>query len=154
MATNSVGTTVILIRHADRTSSETDQDPSLNDKGEARAQELVHVLGTSGIEIIYHSRFKRSKETANPLATQFGIAKKQLEEPSQLQHDILTRHAGKAVLVIGHSDTVPKLIKRLAGGDMDDINDGEFDNLFIVTVLGPSQARVTHLKYGEPTLPL
>jgi hypothetical protein len=23
--------------------------------------------------------------------------------------------------------------------------------LFIVTVLGPDQARVTHLKYGEPT---
>src|SRR5437763_4178916 len=50
MATNSIGTTVILIRHADRTSSETDQDPPLNDKGKARAQTLVHVLGTAGVE--------------------------------------------------------------------------------------------------------
>src|SRR5262245_42593490 len=151
MATNAVGTTVILIRHADRTSSATDEDPPLNNKGEARAQELVHVLGTSSTEIIYHSRFKRSKETAKPLATQRGIVKKQLEEPSKLQHDILTLHQGQVVLVTGHSKQVPALITLLSGRPMPNINDSEFDNLFIVTVLGSDKASVTHLKYGKPT---
>jgi broad specificity phosphatase PhoE len=151
MATNSIGTTVILIRHADRTSSETDQDPPLNDKGKARAQTLVHVLGTAGIKLIYHSRFRRSKETAEPLAAHLGIAKKQLDDPPEIQHDILTTHAGKAVLVIGHSNTVPALINLLSGVGLPNMDDREFDNLFIVTVLSPGQANVTHLQYGEPT---
>jgi broad specificity phosphatase PhoE len=154
MANNSEGTTVILIRHADRTSSATDQDPGppLNTKGKARAQELIHVLGTSGIEAIYHSHFTRAKQTAAPLAVHLsGITKKQLDDAPAIQNDILANHAGKAVLVIGHSDTVPALITLLAGGEMSAINDDEFDNLFIVTVLGPGKASVTHLKYGERT---
>ena len=154
MANNSEGTTVILIRHADRTRSATDQDPGppLNTKGKARAQELIHVLGTSGIVAIYHSHFTRAKQTASPLAAHLsGITKKQLDDAPEIQNNILANHAGKAVLVIGHSDTVPALITLLAGGEMSDINDDEFDNLFIVTVLGPGKASVTHLKYGERT---
>src|SRR5215510_12773263 len=154
MANNSEGTTVILIRHADRTSSATDQDPGppLNTKGKARAQKLIHVLGTSGIEAIYHSHFTRSKQTAQPLAAHLpGIATKQIDTALEIKNNILANHAGKAVLVIGHSDTVPELINQLSGGHMPVINDSEFDNLFIVTVLGTGKTRITSLKYGEPT---
>jgi broad specificity phosphatase PhoE len=151
MATNPLGTTVILIRHADRTSS-TNSDPPLNTKGEARVQKLIHVLGQSGIEAIYHSHFIRSKQTAQPLAAHLpGIATKQLDEALEIKNNILAHHAGKAVLVIGHSDTVPDLINQLSAGRMPVINDSEFDNLFIVTVLGTGKASITHLKYGEPT---
>jgi 2,3-bisphosphoglycerate-dependent phosphoglycerate mutase len=151
MANNPVGTTVILIRHADRTSSAT-TDPALNTKGEARAQKLIHVLGKSGIETIYHSHFTRSKQTAQPLAAHLlGIATKQIDEAVEIKTDILANHAGKAVLVIGHSDTVPDLINQLSEGRMLMINDSEFDNLFIVTLLGTGKASITSLKYGEPT---
>jgi phosphohistidine phosphatase SixA len=151
MANNAVGTTLILIRHADRTSS-TNPDPPLNTKGQARAQKLIHVLGPSGIEAIYHSHFTRSRQTAQPLAAHLpGIATKQIDEALEIKNNILANHVGKAVLVIGHSDTVPELINQLSGGHMPVMNDSEFDNLFIVTVLGIGKARVTSLKYGEPT---
>jgi broad specificity phosphatase PhoE len=151
MANNPLGTTVILIRHADRTSSTT-SDPPLNTKGKARAQELIHVLGQSGIEAIYHSHFTRAKQTAQPLAAHLpGIATKQIDEALEIKNDILANHVGKAVLVIGHSDTVPDLINQLSEGHMPVIHDSEFDNLFIVTVLGTGKASVTSLKYGEPT---
>lgn len=151
MANNPVGTTVILIRHADRTSS-TNSDPPLNTKGEARAQQLIHVLGQSGIEALYHSHFTRSKQTAQPLVAHLpGIATKQIDAALEIKNDILANHAGKAVLVIGHSDTVPDLINQLSESHMPMINDREFDNLFIVTLLGPGKASITSLKYGEPT---
>ena len=151
MVNNPIGTTVILIRHADRTSS-TNSDPPLNIQGEARAQKLIHVLGKSGIEAIYHSHFTRSKQTAKPLAAHLpGIATKQRDEALEIKNDILANHAGKAVLVIGHSDTVPDLINQLSEGRMPVINDSEFDNLFIVTVRGTGKASITSLKYGEPT---
>ena len=151
MVNNPIGTTVILIRHADRTSS-TNSDPPLNTQGEARAQKLIHVLGKSGIEAIYHSHFTRSKQTAKPLAAHLpGIATKQIDEALEIKNDILANHAGKAVLVIGHSDTVPDLINQLSEGRMPVIHDSEFDNLFIVTVRGTGKASITSLKYGEPT---
>ena len=148
---NFVGTTIILIRHADSTSSN-NSEPSLNVKGCARAQTLIHILGKSGIEAIYHSDTIRSKETAAPLVAHLpSIAKKQIVKAPEIQNNILANHAGKAVLVIGHSNTVPDLIYLLSGVRMPPINDSEFDNLFIVKVLGPGQASVTSLKYGKPT---
>jgi 2,3-bisphosphoglycerate-dependent phosphoglycerate mutase len=151
MANNPIGTTVILIRHADRTSS-TNSDPPLNTQGEARAQKLIHILGKSGIEAIYHSHFTRAKQTAQPLATHLpGIATKQIDEALEIKNNILANHAGQAVLVIGHSDTVPDLINQLSGDHMPVMNDSEFDNLFIVTLLGSGKASITRLKYGKPT---
>ena len=151
MANNLVGTTVILIRHADRTSS-TNPDPPLNTKGKARAQKLIHVLGQAGIVAIYHSHFTRSKQTAHPLAAQLlGIATTQIDEALEIKNNILANHAGQAVLVIGHSDTVPDLINQLSGGHMPVINDSEFDNLFIVTIFDTGKASIIRLKYGEPT---
>jgi broad specificity phosphatase PhoE len=151
MANNSVGTTVILIRHADRTSS-TNPDPPLNTKGMVRAQKLIHVLGQSGIMTIYHSHFTRSKQTADPLAAQLpGIATQQIDDALAIKNHILANHAGQAVLVIGHSDTVPQLINHLSGDHMPVINESEFDNLFIVTLTDTGGASITRLKYGEPT---
>jgi broad specificity phosphatase PhoE len=151
MTNNSVGTTVILIRHADRTTS-TNTNPPLNTKGKKRAQKLIHVLGKSGIEALYHSHAIRSAQTAQPLAAHLpGVAIKQIDEASEIKNDILANHAGKVVLVIGHSNTVPDLINQLSGGHLPVINDHEFDNLFIVTILSTGKSSVTSLKYGEPT---
>jgi len=153
MANDSVGTTVILIRHAERNNSPTaDPGPHLNAAGRARAQSLIHVFGKSSIEAIYTSHFTRSKETAQPLAAHLNnLATTQMDEALEIKNDILANHQGKTVVVIGHSDTVPDLINLLDGGSMPVINDSEFDNLFIVTVLGSSKASVTGLKYGEPS---
>lgn len=50
------GTTVILIRHAEREDPSPDnQDPHLNAAGRARARRLIHVLGRLGVEAIYTS---------------------------------------------------------------------------------------------------
>jgi hypothetical protein len=51
-------------------------------------------------------------------------------------------------LVVGHSDTVPEIVKLLGGGNVPPIGDSEYDRLFIVTLTGPKQATVVTLRYA------
>jgi broad specificity phosphatase PhoE len=50
MASASLVTTVILIRHGERNATPTNPDPHLNAAGKARAKSLIHVFGQSGIK--------------------------------------------------------------------------------------------------------
>jgi 2,3-bisphosphoglycerate-dependent phosphoglycerate mutase len=150
MASASLVTTVILIRHGERTDpTPANPDPHLNTVGKARAKKLIHVVGQSGIKAIYRSHFIRAKETAQPLATHLGLSAIEMDEALQVKNDILSNHAGQTVLVIGHSDTVPDIINRLGAGSPPVIDDSEFDNLFVVKVFSQGRASVTRLKYGN-----
>lgn len=153
MAANKV-TTVILIRHADRTPDGTPDPPgpSLNDKGMARSRKLVHVLSKAGIQAIYTSQFTRSKMTAKPFSMKHSdLPLVRLDEAAELKDHILAHRVGQTVLVVGHSDTVPELIKLLGGPSLPIIDDCEFDNLFVLVRHSATSASVTKLKYGEPT---
>src|SRR5262245_52286404 len=133
MPTNSLATTIILIRHGEKSGQNpASSDPHLSAAGNARAKELIHVFGETGIKAIYRSHFIRAKETAQPLATHLGLSTTVLDEPMQIKSDILSKHAGETVLVIGHTNTVPDLINQLDAGSMPVIDDSQFDNLFVV----------------------
>ena len=155
MSANTI-TTVILIRHADRdippAGTPDFPGPSLNEKGMARSKKLVRVLSTAGIQAVYTSRFARAKMTAKPfLAEHSSLPTVRLAEAAELKDHILTHHAGQTVLVVGHSDTVPKLIALLGGPSLPIIDDCEFDNLFVLVKYSTTKASVTKFKYGEPT---
>jgi broad specificity phosphatase PhoE len=149
MASASLVTTVVLIRHGERNAIPANTNPPLNAAGKARAKELIHVAGQSGIKAIYCSHFIRSLETAKPLAAHLGLSSIVMDEALQIKNDILSNRAGQTVLVIGHSNTVPDIINRLGAGSVPVIDDGEFDNLFVVKVLDQGHASVTRLKYGK-----
>jgi len=145
-------TTVLLIRHAEKvTSVPTDPNPHLSTAGKARAKTLIHVVGKSGTKAIYVSDAIRAKETAQPLAAHLGITPIEMVDALSIKNHILANHAGKTVLMIGHSNTVPDLINRLGAGALPIIGESEFDNLFVVKVLGSGTASVTQLKYGKPS---
>lgn len=152
MANSFATTTVILTRHGERIDTDpADFDPHLNEAGKARAQTLAHVLGSSGINAIYTSHFTRTKETAHPLATQLGLTTIQIDEADKIRADILSKHIGETVLVIGHSNSVPELINQLGGTSLLALEDKEFDNLFVVTLFNSGKAGITKLKYGDPS---
>lgn len=145
-------TTVIIIRHGEREDpnpADPNDDPHLNADGIARAQTLLHVLGRAGIRGIYTSKYLRTKETAAPLAAQLALTPTVINDAVGLKNNILQKFPGKTVLVLGHTDTIPELIKQLGGGNIGVIEAHEFDNLFIVTILGPGKAKTLALKYGR-----
>lgn len=127
--TNNVVTTVFLIRHAER-ADEPRQDPPLTEKGVARSEALARLLSTANIKAIYTSQFARTKLTAEPLAKQLGVTATAIslksnpsnpraiaEESTKETVDKILSHAGGSVLVIGHSNSIPDVIKML-GGDV------------------------------------
>ena len=152
--------TVFLIRHAER-EDEPRQDPPLKKEGVARSQELARLLSSAGIKAIFTSQFTRTKQTAEPLATKLGITAtpftlksnpsnpRQIaaESTAEVTNKILER-AGESVLVIGHSNSIPDVIKMLGGDVVPTIDERKFDDLFIVTVYAKGKARVVQLKYG------
>ena len=147
----SEGTTVILIRHAERltTPDDDDDNPHLSPAGKARAKLLVRVLSRANLAAIYTSEKIRTKETAQPLAAALGLSPKEKTEAPDIKEDILLNHEGKTVLVVGHSDTVPGVIRLLGNTSEPEIDPAEFDNMFVATVLGVGKVRVTRLKYGD-----
>jgi phosphohistidine phosphatase SixA len=130
--------TIFLVRHAERADGGAQKgmmggdDPDLSAAGRARAQSLARMLKDAGITAIYTTEYKRTKQTAEPLAKVLGI------EPTAIPSKDATSLGQKLktvtgnVLVVGHSNSVPGIIKDLGVGDSIAIADDEYDNLFVV----------------------
>jgi broad specificity phosphatase PhoE len=142
--------TVFVVRHAERadqaeggTMSAT--DPDLSPAGRARAESLAAMLKDAGVRSIFVTQYKRTQQTAVPLAQRLGVA------PVEVGSRDLDRLAGRVraaagnVLVVGHSNSVPNLLKALGIAEPIEIADTEYDNLFVVT-LGekPSMVRLRY----------
>jgi phosphohistidine phosphatase SixA len=153
-------TTVFLVRHAEKAETPA-EDPPLNEQGRWRAQVLAHTLGKAGIKAIYTSQFLRTKQTAEPLATQLGITPTVMQlrlsptNPREIASDailaivkdIQQRHAGEAVLVVGHTNSVPPVIRMLRSDVVPAIDEQTFDNLFILSIHRLEVAKLVQLKY-------
>src|SRR4051794_6586146 len=62
---------IFLVRHAER--ADPSEDSLLSPTGEARADHLADVLGGLGVRTIYVTQYKRTQQTAQPLAQRLGL---------------------------------------------------------------------------------
>jgi broad specificity phosphatase PhoE len=141
-------TTVVLVRHAEKDVQPAD-NPALNAIGKARAAALAKMLADSGIQAIYTSQYTRTRTTAEPLAAMLKLTLQQVDakESRKLAEEILSKHAGQKILVVGHSDTIPEIIQALGGPEMPEIDEREYDNLFILTITGSAPPSLLRLKF-------
>jgi 2,3-bisphosphoglycerate-dependent phosphoglycerate mutase len=144
-------TTVILVRHAEKRIEPSNPDPDLTPAGEARALEIARMFSNSGINAIYATQYKRTQQTVKPLSEKAGVAVTLLDanQVDELANRVLTSNRGQTVFVAGHNNTVPAVINKLSGENIQVIPESEYDNLFIVTVYRYGKAKVLHLKYGS-----
>lgn len=141
-------TTVLLVRHAERNSGE----DALNPVGQARAKALARIAADAKLDAIYVTEYKRTQQTAAPLAEALDLAPTQIAgaDVQAVADHILANHSGERVLVVGHSNTVPQIIHALGGPAMENLSEDAYDNLFVVTRF-PDGAELLHLHYGEPS---
>ena len=131
--------TVFLVRHAERadsspgTSPTMAADPDLSDAGRTRAEHLAEALKDAKITAIFATEFKRTQQTAAPLAKALGLTVKVVSSNSEASLIADLKAAKGNVLVVGHSNTVPEIIKRLGVTTAVSIGDNDFDNLFVVS---------------------
>jgi broad specificity phosphatase PhoE len=138
-------TTIVLVRHAERLN---DSDTtSISEVGIQRAHRLAYSLGVAGVNRIYVSQKKRTRQTAEPTAEALNIHPIEIPANEIRRYaDSVKAHRGDAILIVGHSDTVPQIIGKLGIKNPPPIPAGEFDNLFIVN-LHRFRSTLTHLKY-------
>ncbi|MEE8236446.1 MAG: phosphoglycerate mutase family protein [Gammaproteobacteria bacterium] len=152
-------TTVILIRHADRVAGQ-EENPGLSRSGEQRAKELARVLADidviAGVDAIFATQYRRTQETAEPLSKRLQVPVR-TAAPDNIEgliKQILTEYKGKIVLVITHSDAIPKLIQELHGSKkLPPIEANEYDNIYIVSIPWFGKVKTLRLRYGRPYVP-
>jgi broad specificity phosphatase PhoE len=136
--TVSAQSAIFVVRHAERADAAANaspmmaSDPDLSETGKARAKSLVVTLRDAGITAIYSTEYKRTQQTAEPLAKALGIAVTTVparDMPALIEK--LKAATGNA-LVVGHSNTVGPVIAALGVTEPVELTDRDYDNLFIV----------------------
>jgi broad specificity phosphatase PhoE len=145
---------VLLVRHAERADggaaanpgmSNAPADPALSAAGEARAARLATMLADANIKAIFASEFRRTKDTGAPLAAKLKtpVQSMSAKDTAALVAKLRKDHAKDVVLVIGHSNTIPEVIKAL-GGPSVTMADDEYSAIY---VLNPATGALTLLRY-------
>ena len=130
-------TLVIAVRHAERADggagaqpmAGAPADPLLSQAGEARAARLAGLLADSGITAIFTTEFRRTQDTAKPLAAKLGLTPIVVKgtDTADLLARLKSSHANDIVLVVGHSNTLPAIVKGLTGRNVT-IADSQYDD--------------------------
>jgi phosphohistidine phosphatase SixA len=123
---------VYVTRHGEKAPDA--KDPDLSTPGQARARAIAQLLSKAGIKQVFSSTTKRTQQTALPLAQKMALAVQSYDpaKPAAVVERI--RASKETTLLVGHSNTVPELVKLLGGGVVPDIADDEFDRLYQLVI--------------------
>ena len=137
---------VFLVRHAEKLDTST--DAALSEKGKKRAQTLANSLRDANITHIHSSDFRRTRDTAKPLASRLKKSV-QIYDPADLSTLIAKiKTAPGKHLVVGHSNTTPAVAKLLGGEPGPPIDEPtEYDRLYIITLQKENNTHTILLRY-------
>lgn len=139
-------TTLYLIRHAEKADST--QNPELSDEGLKRAVRWTKYFEKKNIDFFYTTLTRRTQMTCSTIATSkqkdmifYDVAKFSLKE-------IIEKHYGKTILIVGHSNTIPSQINAFLEKEIyPQIEDNQFGNLYTIIISGDKiEHKLTHYK--------
>jgi phosphohistidine phosphatase SixA len=144
-ATTATAQTVIVVRHADRAAED-----DLIAAGLQRAQDLKASLAAAGVTLVITSDTKRARLTGAPTAQAAHAQTQELADPVAIAAAVRAAPPTSTVLVVGHSNTVPKIVQALGGPTLPDLADACFDRMFVIQLGGP-RPKVVQTRYGAPS---
>ena len=148
---------IFLVRHAEKGASPAAEpargksmmadDPPLSAAGHDRAAKLAALLASANVQYIFTTEFLRTRQTAAPLAEKRKLkpVMSASKDPGPLVARV--RQVKGNVLIVGHSNTLPDLLKKLGVKDVVNIADDEYDNLFIVVRPATGGPTLIRLRY-------
>lgn len=119
---------IYVVRHAEKAA--TGKDPELTAEGKARAQNIAVILQKAGITHVFSTPFARTRATAEPTALRSGVAVETYDPRAPQALVDKVKSLDGAVLVVGHSNTVPELVRLFGGAAGADIPESEYDSLY------------------------
>lgn len=138
---------IFIVRHAEKSDAAggDPKNPDLSEAGRTRAEALAHALRDADITAVFATEFKRTQQTAAPVAhaATLETAVVPAKDTADLAQQLRESHGN--ALVVGHSNTIPELIKALGCDASVTLGEADYDNLFVV-ITGP-EPRLLRLHY-------
>jgi len=126
-------TTIYLIRHAEK--ADASADPHLSVAGKQRAQQWSTYFAGKDIAAVYSTATNRTRETAQPLATAKNLQVTEYNAADFYLGSLVKKMGGQSIVIVGHSNTLPKQINQLLGKDQyTDIAEAEYSQLYTITI--------------------
>lgn len=151
-STEQDSTVVVLVRHAEKAAVE-GNDPPLSEAGEARARALAQTLAGTRFDAVIATERQRTQATARPVAQRDGLVPEIIALAGPHVENVaaaVRRHTGQTVLVVGHSNTVPRIVHALGGPQMRDLCEPEFSHLYVMVLKDGAVPRLEQRTYGTP----
>jgi broad specificity phosphatase PhoE len=141
-------TIIYVVRHAEAAAPS--GDPSLSDEGLSRSRRLATLMANKQLAAIDTTQLKRAFETGKVVGDAMGIEGEVVPiDPANIDAyapalgaHIKQQHAGKATLVVGHSNTVPAIVEALSGTSVPPIQHTEYDRLYTITIAANGTAQL------------
>ena len=153
-STQTASTTVVIVRHAEAV-PDAGRDPVLSEAGAARAKALTDALAAADVAAVYSTQYQRTRLTGTAVAAAAGlqVTVRPVEGDAgayagALVKEVLAAHPGRTIVIVGHSNTVPALVKAFTGVDPGEIAHDTYDRMFIVTTSAPGTGRLVRVRYG------
>jgi phosphohistidine phosphatase SixA len=107
------------------------------------------VLRDAGVQRVFSTDYRRTRLTADPLATELGVSVEAFD-PRDLSAfaEQLKAMTGARVVVVGHSNTTPELVGLLGGDSVRQMPEWEYDRLYVVGIEPTGAVRSLLLRYG------
>jgi broad specificity phosphatase PhoE len=143
-------TVVVLVRHAEKAPVE-GNDPPLSEAGQARAQALAEALAGLRFDAVIATERQRTQLTAAPIVQAQGLAPEIIGLEGEHVENVaaaVRAHAGQTVLVVGHSNTVPRIVHALGGPRLRDLCEPQFSHLYVMVLKPGAAPRLEQRTYG------
>lgn len=121
---------IFLVRHAEKSAG--GFDPDLTGFGRARALFLAEWMAGNDIRAVWSSDYKRTRNTAEPLAGKLGLEIQNYDPGNQAPLVNQLLEAKLDAVVVGHSNTVPELAAMLCECEIAPMPDTDYERAFLV----------------------
>ncbi len=128
---------VYVMRHLD--TPEGERDPDLLPQGRRRAVLLAGWFRGERPAAIYVSDYRRTRQTAAPLAERLGLTPIVYDPADTPGLVARVRAAGRPVLIVGHSNTVPDIVEQLGGTRPGPLVHEDFGDIWRIAPDGATQ---------------
>jgi len=114
--------------------------PPLSEEGMARAERLGEIMKNAGLDVVYTTNFTRTRTTAEKVQAHYSNI------PMPINYEFsdawianqLVVNRGKRIFIVGHSNTVPRMVNKLMGpsSTLPDLDDKNYSAFFVVASRG------------------
>jgi 2,3-bisphosphoglycerate-dependent phosphoglycerate mutase len=144
-------TVIYIVRHAEKDVSDAGStNPGLNADGKIRAKDLVQTLKKEKFEAIFSTPYKRTMETAAPVAQRSGLPVLNYSDIGQVVTTIKTSYPNESTLIVGHSNTILEIAKAFGTQPpVEKLSDDDYDLLLKVIIDKKGQSHLKISRYGK-----